>query len=101
MDITLAAEGVSLALIVASFTLMGFLALRARTIRSFQFQMFFVIAVLLVAEAPHILSDMGVINISGIEDFGLVVHTLSMAFLVVFVAIRASRYLKGGGSPER
>ena len=101
MDPTTLAEGVSLFLITATLVLMALLSRRAKTLKSFQFQMFLVIAILFASEAPHILSDMGVIQISGVEDIGLVVHTISMVILVAFISIRAASYFRQGRSPEK
>jgi len=81
-------------LIVASFLIITYLALRAKTIRSFQFEMFVVLLVLVLAEIPKILDSLAIINISSIETTGLIIHTVSMVFLSVFILIRASRYLK-------
>src|SRR5437899_12486995 len=88
-------ELLSLVLIVTSFLIVSFLAYRTKTVRSFQFEMFVVLLVITVAEIPKITSSLGLINISGIEDFGLVAHTLSMIFLSAFIAVRAARYCRG------
>ena len=89
---------VSLMLIVVSTVLMGFLAYRARTVSSFQFQMLVVLLVVVAAEIPHILSNLGLITVSGIEEeAGLFIHTLSMFFLAAFVAVRVSKYFREGG----
>ena len=90
----------SLILIIASTAFMGFLAYRARTVKSFQFQMLVVLLVVVAAEVPHILSNLGLINVSGIEEAGLFIHTLSMFFLAAFVAIRVTKYFKEGGGPK-
>jgi hypothetical protein len=89
-----AADTLSLVLIVATFLIITYLALRARTIRSFQFEMFVVLLVLVLAEIPKILDSLAIINISSIETTGLIIHTVSMVFLSLFILIRASRYLK-------
>ncbi len=104
LDVTnlaeIGSELISLVLILASFMFMAFLVYRARTIKSFQFQMFVVLLVLTVAEVPHILSDMGVLNVSGIEEPALYLHALSMLFLTGFIALRVARYFKQGGAPK-
>jgi hypothetical protein len=89
-----AADTLSLVLIVATFLIITYLALRAKTIRSFQFEMFVVLLVLVLAEIPKILDSLAIINISSIETTGLIIHTVSMVFLSLFILIRASRYLK-------
>jgi len=88
------AELVSLIFIVASFLIVASLAYKSKTIRSLQFEMFVVLLVLLVAEVPKIVSSLGLISFSGIEDIGLFVHTVSMVFLSGFIALRASKYLR-------
>jgi hypothetical protein len=88
------AETLSLVLIVASFLIVAYLAYRAKTIRSFQFEIFVVLLVLTLGEVPRILNSLGIVNVSGIETTGLIIHTTSMVFLTVFIALRAARYLK-------
>ena len=93
-------DSISLALILVSTVLMGYLAYRARTVRSFQFQMLVVLLVVAAAESPHILSNVGLINVSGMEEAGLFIHTLSMFFLAFFVALRVTKYFKDGGGAK-
>ena len=89
------AELLSLVLIVISFLIVAFLAYRTKTVRSFQFEMFVVLLVITVAEVPKIMNSLGLIDVSGIQDFGLEAHTLSMIFLSAFIALRAARYFRG------
>ncbi len=84
----------SLVFIIASFLVVVSLAYRAKTFKSFQFQMFVVLLVLVITEIPKILSDIGLMNVSGIEDLGLTIHTFSMIFLSLFVAFRAIKYFR-------
>jgi predicted membrane channel-forming protein YqfA (hemolysin III family) len=88
------ADTLSLILIVATFLVITYLALRAKTIRSFQFEMFVVLLVLVLAEIPKILNSLAIINISSIETTGLIIHTVSMVFLSVFILLRAVKYLR-------
>ncbi len=90
----LSAELLSLVLIIASFLVMVFLAYRAKTFKSFQFQMFLVFLVLVIAEIPKILNDIGILNVSAIEDLGLTIHTFSMILLSLFIAFRATKYFR-------
>jgi|SRR5271155_5295470 hypothetical protein len=89
-----AADWSSLVLVVAAFLVMAFLAYRVKTIRSFQFEMFVVLLVIVLAEVPKILNSLGYIDISNIETTGLIIHTVSMIFLSAFIALRAAKYLK-------
>jgi hypothetical protein len=98
--ITSSTDFISLALVLASTILMGFLAFRARTVSSFQFQMLVVLLVVALAEVPHILNNLGVLDVSGIENLGLFLHTISMFFLAYFVAIRVTKYFREGGSAK-
>jgi hypothetical protein len=91
---------ISLTLILASTILMGYLAYRARTVGSFQFQMLVVLVVVALAEVPHILSNLGIINVSAMENLGLFIHTFSMFFLAAFVAIRVTKYFREGGASK-
>ncbi len=93
-------EILSLVLITTSFLLMAYLVYRAKTVKSFQFQMFVVLLVLTAAEVPHILSSIGVLDISGIEDIGLLVHTVSMIVLVGFISLRVAKYFGQRGGAQ-
>jgi hypothetical protein len=73
-----------------------FLAFRAKTTKSLQFEMFVVLLVLLISETPKILSDLGLVDVSGLADAGLTIHTFSMILLSLFIAFRASRYFRQG-----
>ena len=89
-----AADWSSLVLVITAFLVMAFLAYRVKTIRSFQFEMFVVLLVIVLAEVPKILNSLGYIDISNIETTGLIIHTVSMIFLSAFIALRAVKYLK-------
>ena len=92
--VTPGADTLSLLLIIATFLIVAFLAARTKTIRSFQFEIFVVLLVLVLAEIPKLLGDLGIVDISGVETVGLAIHTVSMIFLSVFIFMRAFRYLK-------
>jgi hypothetical protein len=77
-----------------------FLAYRAKTSKSLQFEMFVVLFVLVVSEVPKLLNDLGVLNFSAIEDTGLIIHTFSMILLSLFIALRAGKYFRQRG-PDR
>lgn len=91
---TTGADWLSLVLIVASFLIVAYLTYRVKTIRSFQFEMFAVLLVILLSETPKLLNDIGVINISNIETAGLIIHSVAMVFLAAFIALRVTKYLK-------
>jgi hypothetical protein len=93
---TVIAETLSLALVLLAFIIMTALALRARSTRSLQFQLFVFTAILVAAEIPRILESVGLIVITEpLETGGLLLHTVSMAVLSGFVAHRTYRFLRG------
>jgi hypothetical protein len=75
---------------------MTFLAYRAKTFKSFQFEMFVVLLVLVISEAPKILSDLGLLDVSWFADAGLIIHSLSMVLISLFIAFRAGKYFRQG-----
>jgi hypothetical protein len=89
-------EVLSLALVIASFAIISYLAFRTKTVRSFQFEMFLFMLVLAVAEAPRILETLGVFTGGPYYDvLGLEVHSVSMVFLAAFVGFRVYRFWRG------
>ena len=89
-------EVLSLILILASFAIIAYLALRTKTLRSFQFEMFLFMLVLAIAETPRILETLGLITEGHYYDLiGLEVHTVSMLVLAVFVALRTYKFWRG------
>ncbi len=91
-----AAELLSLVLIVLSLVVVAFLAYRVKTVKSFQFEMFIFVLVLLLAEVPRILDTLGFIQTTSVEGVGLLLHTASMIFLAGFIMIRVFRFFKEG-----
>jgi hypothetical protein len=77
---------VSLVLITTSFIVLALAANRIRVLRSFQVEMFIFGIVLFAAESPHILSTMGLINVTSFEVDGLALHSVSMVILAGLVA---------------
>ncbi len=91
-----AAETLSLVLIVLSLLVVAFLSYRVKTVKSFQFEMFIFVLVLLLAEVPRILDTLGFIQTASVEGVGLLLHTASMIFLAGFIMIRVFRFFKEG-----
>src|ERR1700676_4287714 len=86
-------EILSLILILASFAIIIRLALRTKTVRSFQFEMFLFMLVLAAAETPRILQTLGIIAGGPFFDqIGLEIHSVSMVILAAFVALRTYRF---------
>jgi hypothetical protein len=85
-------EALSLVLIIVAFGLIAALSMRSRTTSSFQFELYVFILVVVLAELPKIASDLGLIpNIQSFVLPGLIIHSISMAFLSGFVLWRASK----------
>ena len=89
------AEILSLAYILASFIILAYLALRAKSTRSFQFEMFLFVMVLASAELPAVLYHLSGLDLGIIVTYGLEVHSLSMFILAGFVAYRIYGFFKG------
>ena len=85
---------VSLVLISASFIVLALAANRIRVLRSFQVEMFIFGVILFAAESPHILSTMGLINVSSFEVDGLALHSVSMVILAGLVAYRIRGFIE-------
>lgn len=82
-------ETISLLLISFSFVILSYLSIRAKSLRSLQFQMFVVVLTLMIAEVPRILQTLGILTASSFADLvGLVIHTISMIFLSAFLLYR-------------
>lgn len=88
-------EAMSLLLIVASFLMITYLAVRIRTRRSFQFEIFIFSLVLVFSEVPRILDTLRLLDVSSIADLGLGIHTVAMIILTLYVALRTYRFFRG------
>jgi hypothetical protein len=85
-----AATYLTLILIFLSFGLISVLSMRSRTVRSFQFELYVFMLVVVFAEVPKIASDLGWIPPMAEYDLpGLAIHSVSMAFLAGFVLWRS------------
>lgn len=83
---------ISLALIFIAFGVIAALSMRSRTISSFQFELYIFVLVVVMAEVPAILINLGFLpGLAQYELDGLVVHSASMAFLSTFILWRAYR----------
>jgi hypothetical protein len=87
----------SLALIFIAFGLIATLSMRSRTVSSFQFELYVFVLVVVMAEVPKILIDLGFLPaLQQYELDGLIVHSFSMAFLSGFVLWRAYKAFGNG-----
>src|SRR5712692_2765398 len=94
--LTVTIELFSLALILASFLVISYLAFRIRSRRTFQFEMFLSTVVLVAAEIPRVLYSIHLIDIGALSTVGLGIHSISMAVLTGFVLIRLNGFFKTG-----
>jgi hypothetical protein len=92
-NLTQGGEFVSLLLITTSFILLALAARRVRVLRSFQVEMFIFGIILFASESPHILSTLGLIDISSFEVAGLALRSVSVVFLSGLVAYRIRGFL--------
>jgi hypothetical protein len=68
------------------------IALRAKSIGSFRFQLSVFILVWVAAEIPQIAQTLGLINVGTYDDLGLALHMTSMAAFAIFVGARSFNY---------
>ncbi len=89
-------EVLSLILIIASLVIIIFLAVRTKTVHSFQFEMFLFMLVLATSETPRILETLGLVTAGPYYDVvGLGIHSVSMVILAAFVALRIYNFWRG------
>lgn len=87
-------ELISLLLLLLALGFFARLAYRAKSVSSLQFQLLIFVVILDIAEIPHILDEIGLIEIGPYETLGLFIHTLSMVVLAVAVAYRFYKLVK-------
>ena len=81
---------VSLILIFTAFGLIAALSMRSRTTSSFQFELYVFVLVVVMAEVPGILINLGFLRpLAQYQLDGLIVHSFSMVFLSGFILWRA------------
>jgi len=91
----LAAEVYSFIGILASGIIFTRLALKARSIGSFRFQLSLFILMWVAAEIPHVLDSIGVITATNdLLMMGLELHALSMFVFAGFVIVRSVRFIR-------
>ncbi|TMI44129.1 hypothetical protein E6H23_01515 [Candidatus Bathyarchaeota archaeon] len=69
------------------------LAIKARSIGNFRFQLSIFILIWVAAEIPHVLDSLGLIDLSSYLTIGLMLHLVSMIMFAVFVGLRSLRFL--------
>jgi hypothetical protein len=75
------------------------LAVKAKSIGSFRFQLSIFILIWALAEVVYVGQDIGLLNASGLDTLGLAFHFASMAAFAVFVGTRSFKFLKVKPAP--
>jgi hypothetical protein len=76
---------ITLALLLGSLIIFGYLAFRSRNIRKFQFQISIFIIVWVIGE---IIQNKRIVGIIPSPEIGLVIHASSMVFLTIMLWLR-------------
>ncbi len=84
----LTAHDMTIALLLIALVIFGWLAVRSKSIRSFEFQISIFIVIWAFGEVVSVLTKSGVIRISIMEDIGFEIHIASMAFISVMLWLR-------------
>lgn len=96
MDIIVPVEiGILIGVLVA-FVLFVRLAILAKTVRSLQFQLAVFLSIWTISEIPRVLNSIGAIDLSPIQLYGAMVHTVSMVAFGLFIGYRFSRFVLRG-----
>ncbi len=89
-----ALETFSLVGVLVAFVIFARLAVKARAIGKFRFQLSIFMLIWAIAEVPHIVSTLGLISVEGYGDIGLTFHMLSMAAFALFVGARSFKFAR-------
>jgi hypothetical protein len=87
------ASGLTLAILFTSLAIFGWLAVRYRNIKSFEFQIFVFITVYIVGE---ILEDYKIPSLSTMPYIGSQIHIVSAVFLAIILWLRLYSVRKSG-----
>ena len=87
-------EFYTLFVILASTMVFALLAMKAKSIGSFRFQLSAFIIIWAVAEIVYVGGDLGLVTIGNTDGIGLAFHFASMAAFAVFVGARSFKFLQ-------
>lgn len=87
-------EFYTLFVILASAVVFALLAVKAKSIGSFRFQLSAFILIWAVAEIVHVGGNLGFVTIGNIDDIGSAFHFASMAAFAIFVGARSFKFLQ-------
>jgi hypothetical protein len=85
--------------ILVSAGIFGRLAIKAKSIGSFRFQLSAFILIWAVAEVLYVGKDLGIFNASGLDTLGLGFHFASMAAFALFVGTRSIKFVRVKPAP--
>lgn len=94
VDIVTVMELFTLGGILVSGGIFTRLAVKARSLGSFRFQLSLFMLVWVVSEVPHVLQTLGLIDATPYDSFGLAAHMTSMAIFAIFVGIRSANFAR-------
>ena len=89
-----AMETFSLLGVLLAFLVFTRLAVKARSLGSFRFQLSLFMLIWVLAEAPHIAGTLGLISSVGYEGYGLTFHMLSMMAFALFMGAKSYNFLR-------
>jgi len=72
-------SNITFLLLLAALVIFGILTLQYRKIKSFQFQIFMVLVVLIISEIIDVMFDFDYLENSLLENLGSFIHVISMA----------------------
>src|SRR5689334_6478782 len=94
VDIATVMELFTLGGIIVSGGIFTRLAIKAKSIGSFRFQLSLFMLVWVVSEVPHVLQTLGLIDANPYDSFGLAAHMTSMAIFALFVGVRSANFVR-------
>jgi bacteriorhodopsin len=81
--------GLTLVLLVVSVAIFGYLAVRSRSVRSFQFQISVFVLIWMLGEIVNVLLQQGIVVLPGaLQELGYEIHLSSMVFFGAFLYTR-------------
>ena len=90
----LIAETFTLVGVLVAFAIFARLALKARSLGSFRFQLSIFILIWAIAEVLHIAESLGLASQGSLDDLGLGIHMVSMAAFAIFLGSKSYGFLR-------
>ena len=92
--LTTGMEVFTLAGILVAAAIFARLAIKAKSVGSFRFQLSAFILIWAFAESLYVGQDLGFFSASGLDTLGLAFHFVSMAVFAVFVGTRSFKFFR-------